>query len=507
MKKTGLFRILIFTIIGMLVLSWLIPASTFENGELVKYGVTAKLGFFDFFTSIFNSFKFQYFLEVALFILSVGAFYGVLSKTGKYRAWIEKIASSFKGIEYVFLICVATVLAVLSSVFNYGLLLFIFIPLLIGIILAMGYNKIVAFATTFGAILIGQLGTTIGYDINGVLNELIGIKIVNGLVFKLLLLLIPLGLLIFYLVKSRHSNLKKVEDKIEDTIENGLFIGEKSSNKYSVVSIIIIFSVLFILLVLGCTKWVDGFQVELFKNMHTAIMDFSIKDFKIFENIIGTVNEFGAWGYIEMSIMLLLSSLLIGRLFRMKHVSIIDNMCKGAIKLVPVTTLVIISYSVLYITAGSYCYPTIANFILNATSKFNLFFSAIATAIGSALHIDMTFVAIYVAPQIAAQDANATVLMLLIQSIYGFVMLVAPTSIILILGLGYLDIPYKEWIKKMWKNLLILLAIIFVILFIAMLKRPISLFFKNNWLYVLIGVVIIVAVIVTLLILKKKKRK
>ena len=49
MKKTGLFRILIFTIMGMLVLSWLIPASAFENGELVKYGVTAKLGFFDFF--------------------------------------------------------------------------------------------------------------------------------------------------------------------------------------------------------------------------------------------------------------------------------------------------------------------------------------------------------------------------------------------------------------------------------------------------------------------------
>ena len=507
MKKTGLFRILIFTIMGMLVLSWLIPASAFENGELVKYGVTAKLGFFDFFTSIFNSFKFQYFLEVALFILSVGAFYGVLSKTGKYRAWIEKIAASFKGIEYVFLICVAAVLAVLSSVFNYGLLLFIFIPLLIGIILAMGYDRIVAFVSTFGAILIGQLGTTVGYDINGVLNELIGIKLINGLVFKLLLLLIPLGLLIFYLVKARHSNIKKVEDKIEDTIENGLFIGEKSSNKYSVASIIVIFAILFVLLILGCTKWVDGFKIEVFKKMHESIMKVSIKDFKIFENIIGTVNEFGAWGYIEMSVMLLLSSLLIGRLFRMKHVEVIENMCKGAIKLVPVTTLIIIAYSVLYITAGTYCYPTIANFIINATSKFNLFFSAIATAIGSALHIDMTFVAIYVAPQIAAQDANATVLMLLIQSIYGFTMLVAPTSIMLILGLGYLGIPYKEWIKKMWKSILIILAIIFVILFIAMLQKPIALFFKKYWLFVIIGVVVIVAAIIAFLIIKKKKRK
>lgn len=471
MKKTGLFKILIFTLLGILVLSWLVPASSFENGELVEYGVTAKLGFFDFFTTIFNSFEFQYFVEIGFFVLAVGAFYGVLAKTGKYRAWIEKIASSFKGIEYVFLICVTVVLAVISSVFNYGILLFMFIPLLIGVILAMGYDRITAFLATFGAILIGELGTTVGYSINGVLNELIGIKLVDGLVYKLLFLLIPLGLLVFYLVKARHSILKKAENKVEDAVDNGLFIGEKVSNKYSVVSIIIIFSVLFVLLVLGCTNWVDGFKVEIFSKMHEAIMEWSIKDFKVVSSLLGTIEEFGKWSYVEMSIMLMLSSLLIGRLFRMKHVNIIENMVSGAIKLLPTAALIVLAYSVLYMTAGTYCYPTIAAFILKATSKFNLFFSAIATILGVASYVDMTFISMYVAPQLVAQDANSTVLMLLIQGMYGVVRLIAPTSIMLILGLSYLGIPYKEWVKKSWKGILIVLAVVVAIIFAAMLIK------------------------------------
>ena len=46
-------------------------------------------------------------------------------------------------------------------------------------------------------------------------------------------------------------------------------------------------------------------------------------------------------------------------------------------------------------------------------------------------------------------------------------MLVAPTSVVLMTVLSYLDIPYKTWFKNIWKLLLelvVVLAIIFVIL-------------------------------------------
>ena len=87
--------------------------------------------------------------------------------------------------------------------------------------------------------------------------------------------------------------------------------------------------------------------------------------------------------------------------------------------------------------------------------------------LGSALHVDMLYVASYVIPQLAAQDVNTTVLAVLIQGIYGVTMFVAPTSVILVLGLSYLNIPYKEWIKKTWKLALVLFAIVMVALILA----------------------------------------
>ena len=48
MKKTGLFKIITFVLLGIIPLTWLFSASYFQNGELVELGMY-QLGFFDFF--------------------------------------------------------------------------------------------------------------------------------------------------------------------------------------------------------------------------------------------------------------------------------------------------------------------------------------------------------------------------------------------------------------------------------------------------------------------------
>ena len=58
---------------------------------------------------------------------------------------------------------------------------------------------------------------------------------------------------------------------------------------------------------------------------------------------------------------------------------------------------------------------------------------------------------------------------LLAQGIYGVKMFVAPTSVVLVLGLRYLGIPYKEWLKRTWKLLVALLAIVMIAIILAML--------------------------------------
>lgn len=469
MKKTGLFKIIVFTLLAIMVVTWIVPASYFNAGELAELG-KYRIGFFDFFQLIFGAFEFKYFIQMFIFLVSVGALYGVLGKTGKYRAWIEKIASKFRGKEIVFLLIASIVIVALTSVFNYGLLLFIFFPLVISIILAMGYDKVTAAVATFGAMLIGTIGSTISYNITGVINEQLSVdKLSTGIWYRVALLVLSLAALIFYLVKAKHSSVKKAENKIENAIENDLFIGEKNANKYSVVPIIVIFALLFVLLVVACTNWTSTFNVSIFTKLNETVMGVKIKDFEIFKNIFGTVEEFGNWYYAEMSVMCILAALILGRFYRMKHRDMLSYMADGAKKMLAPALMVVMVYCVIYFAGNTMFYPTIAGWILGATSKFNIFFTTIATILGSALHVDMLYVANYVIPQIAAEGASTVVTGTLIQGLYGVTMFVVPTSAALVLGLTYLNIPYTEWIKKTWKLALVLFGIVILTTVAAML--------------------------------------
>ena len=48
-------------------------------------------------------------------------------------------------------------------------------------------------------------------------------------------------------------------------------------------------------------------------------------------------------------------------------------------------------------------------------------------------------------------------------------MIIGPTSLILIAGLTYLDIPYTTWLKYIWRFILMLFILIFVVLMIVAL--------------------------------------
>ena len=55
------------------------------------------------------------------------------------------------------------------------------------------------------------------------------------------------------------------------------------------------------------------------------------------------------------------------------------------------------------------------------------------------------------------------------QSMYGFTMLFAPTSIVLMGTLSFLGVSYKEWIKSVWKLLVELLVVLLIICTILVL--------------------------------------
>ena len=477
MKKTGLFKIITFILLGIVLITWLFSASYFQNGELVELGMY-QLGFFDFFQLLTSSFEFQYFLQILILLVSIGALYGVLNKTGKFRAWIERIVNNFRGAELIFLLMASFTIAGLNATLDLGLNLVIFFPLIISIILAMGYDKITAALATFGALLVGTIGNVSGYSTAFAIAEIVGNKVTDGIIFRIVLFVLSISVLFIFLARAKRT--KIVNNEKED-----MFLGEKESNKYSIAPIIVIFGLIFVIMIIGCTNWVDTFKVTAFEDLHKTITEFQVKlpkftitsegvkygmeKIAIFGKLIGNINALGNWYYGEMSVIVFLAAMVIGLFYRIKLSNRFEYMADGAKKMFKPALMVVFAYAVIYYAGMTMFYPTIAKYILGITKNFNLVFSTITSMIGSFFHIDVLYLINYVIPQIAAQDVNGTIVALLTQGVFGTTMLIAPTSAVLVLGLTYLGIPYKEWIKRTWIFTLIQLAAVLVVVVASML--------------------------------------
>ena len=165
-----------------------------------------------------------------------------------------------------------------------------------------------------------------------------------------------------------------------------------------------------------------------------------------------------------MAVMCIFAALLLGIIYKVRP---FESMAKGAKKMLTPVFMVFLTYVIIYFTGNQMFYPTFAKILLGLTSKFSVVITSITMAIASFLHVDILYAANYAIPQMAEKASDATLLSLLGQSIYGVTMFIAPTSAVLAFGLSYLGVSYKDWVKKTWKLVLILLAITMVVLLVA----------------------------------------
>lgn len=468
MKKNTMFKIIAIMAMVAFVLSWIIPASSASGSSITSLGPIR--------VSLYNIIEYpylalQFFLQPLLFILAVGGLYGILSETGKYRNKLEKIAKSMKGKETLFLVLTAFVLAALSSVFGLNLMLFIFIPALIGIILLMGYNKITAFLTTFISPLIGVIGSTYGLYITGYINQIVGTSFETEIVAKVALFVISFVIFTAFLIK--YANKTRNKDQVNEE-ELTLLLGEKKQSKKASWPLFVVMGLLFVLLILGYTDWQSVFGTTFFTDLHSTLtVDFTIGDHAILGYLFDGLTNFGKWYYSEMIVMIIIASIILSFVYGLKIDNGLKAFGKGVISLLKPAFIVIFAYVMVLVSAYHPYIVTITDWIVTLISKTSGVFGQIIyiimislnTILSSVFNVEMLYIAQSTLPYLSSvYSETANSLAIITQSIYGLTSFVAPTSTMMLLGLTYLGISYKEWLKTSWKLVLELLAVIIVII-------------------------------------------
>ena len=479
MKKHNLFKIISIAILAFVVLSWIIPTASFNGTEVQKAEELTRVGIWN----VFNLFTVSLgsFVIYPIYLIVVGVFYLVLNKTNVYQRMVNNFAKKMKKHPKLFLAITISIFAILSSVTNLGLMLFLFVPFAISIILKLGYDKFVALSSTIGAIFVGIIGSTYGYYVSAMINNVLSLDINNNIIPKVILFVVCTALLILYeCAYIKNLNTKKSKTVEAEVTKDDLLVETTEKTTRKTWPMLVVIGLVVLVTLLSTISWSTLFNSDIFTKFHETVMGVKIgKNFKVFEYIFGSpiaigyymqygVKEFGQWDYTDLSILLIFASLIIGLMYKVKFSDILDSFKESGKKFAKTGLLIILAYTLFVL---NYYIPIFTTIISWFGDTFNIVTSSIIAILSSFINIDMMYVAqgtLATTSQMFGSSALNPTLGLLYQAMYGLTSFFAPTSILLITGLCYLNISYKEWFKHIWKLLLELLVVIFLVLIVLM---------------------------------------
>ena len=264
MKKYNTLFVVVLTILVVALLTWILPV-TYLNGELVE-AERARVGITELFS--YPVFTYYNFIYVFLYLVLIGALYGLLNKTGAYRLLLDKVSNHVKGREILCLILTVILFSIVVSFTGFTFEALIVLPFIAGIILLLGYDKITAAMVTIGSITVGVIGTTFSKLVAGTFNEILSTSYTDLIWVKVALLLLGSGIVILNTI----LHAKKIEKNknVEESFLVPSKVKEKSVKVWPLATILICFVVI---MIVSTIDWQGAFGISFFDNLLQNIKD------------------------------------------------------------------------------------------------------------------------------------------------------------------------------------------------------------------------------------------
>ncbi len=472
MKKHNLFKLIMITLFVVMLASWGLSITSVSNGEFVTQDAN-KIGLFNLLSYFIVAI--QYFGNIAIFVLVIGGLYGVLYHIPQYRVLLDKIVAGFKNKEWLFMIIVGIFFAVSSSMAGFSLPLLILFPFVISVVLLMGYDKMTAVILTVGSTIAGLIGSLFSsadvYGLTAVFNS-VGLKVAanDNPWFKVLLLVVSIVIVLVNTILYARKH--KENEELKDSY---LIPKKVNTTNKKVYPLVIVLDFMLVLLILAFISW-DIFEIDVFQKITSAFVKptgngFAKGLFGAFNTVLGLSEStsFGNWTLTEATLVLLMGSALLAFMYRKSVSSYFSYFAEGAKRAIYPALLILLSYTVLVCVTNVPFELSLIKPLLSLNGEVSVitmcFVAIVFTLFTVEPYYGVTSAASYVLAVTSA--SNLAMVSLCWQSMYGLVMLVAPTSVILVATLSYMGINYGQWLKFAWKVFLELLVLIVLILMIV----------------------------------------
>ena len=405
------------------------------------YGIESDTGNINYYNSgsLFGA------IDIALFILVIGGFLGVTMTTGAIEAGIGHLVQRMKGKEKWMIPALMSVFALGGTTYGMAEESLAFYALVITVMIAAGYDALTGAAIVLLGCGIGVLGSTVNPFATGIASGIAGIPISEGIVGRIVILLIGLAIGIVFVMRYAERVKKdpskslvfhlKAENEARFRAQGGSEALLTGTQKV----ILIVFGLAFGVMIYGVVPWSD----------------------------IGVPFPTWWWWFPEMTAEFLLFAIIIGLIAGLSESVLTSSFIDGARDLLGVALIIGIARGITVIMNNGKITDTVLHWIENALGGTGevafliimfLLFLPLSLVIPSTSGLATLSMPI-VAPLAGFLGVSTALVVTSYQSASGVMNLVVPTSAVVMGGLAIARVPYGTYLRWVWP-LLILLSVL-----------------------------------------------
>ncbi len=436
------YTILLLLLVLVAAATWIIPAGSYDRaGETPVAGTYHAVeqqpqGAGDVILASFQGFYDA--VDVALFILMVGGFLGVVMATGAIDAGVSNVVRLLGGRE-IFLIPVLMILFSLGGT-SFGMWeeTMAFYPLLIPVFTAAGYDPLVGISVVLLGSGAGVLASTVNPFATGIASGFAGVSLGDGLVVRIIMLVVFDAAAIWYVM----AYAARVRNHPERSLTAGLTPAGTAKKGGDIPALD------------GRRKLVLALFALVFLVMIYAVIPF---------DEIGLPIPTLSWWFPELSGLFFVGGAVIGLAYGLGEEKTAETFVAGASELVGVALIIGISRGITVLMDGGQITDTVLYWgerALEGTGSVAflvlvyLIYLPLSVLIPSSSGLATLSIPI-VAPLGQFAGVGGELIVTAFQSASGLVNIVTPTAAVVMGGLALGNVPYDRWLKFVWKLILI----------------------------------------------------
>nr|WP_298373858.1 YfcC family protein [uncultured Halomonas sp.] len=381
-------------------------------------------------------------VDVALFVLIIGGFLAVVTKTGAIDNAIARTTQRLEGREIWMIPILMGIFATGGTVYGMAEETIAFYPLIIPVMIAAGYDALTGVAVVMIGAGIGCLGSTINPFATVIASNAAGISFIQGMLLRVVILIVGWLICVFYVMHYAR--------KVKQQPERSLVADLKQENE---------------------AYFLHGRQNQQdarFTRTQKVVLAIFGATFAV---MIWGVTLAG-WWMAEISALFLGATILIGLVARMGEEKLTSTFIDGARDLLGVALVIALARGIVTIMDNGNITHTLIHWAqtmiedLSPVAFINAVYwieAALSVLVPSSSGLAVLTMPI-MAPLGDFVGVSRDLVVTAFQSASGLPNLINPTSAIVMGGLAMGRVSYGRWFKFMWPLLVVLIIMIMLLL-------------------------------------------